>query len=221
MALVDCVECKGVVSDVAAACPHCGHPNPAQGIRLQAFDPADQRIEAAAVPPEVRLFWRVILWATGFFVLGVFVDTGVEAAGIGISGDWIGWSSDYRSSWFSVLLPYATAALGAFIGLARRRGDTWGPFAYISLGLSLVLATGIGVVLLGAAEEAARGGARHPRCTINNDQYAADYDLHRPPGRMGVLRRAASRGSGSRFLSRGGSAVRPMELLPGELPGSH
>lgn len=127
MALVECVECSGVVSEVAAACPHCGHPNPAKGTSPSASNPPDQRNEVTAVPtvveaPKARPFWPVVLWAIGFFVLGVFVNAGIEAAGIAISGDFFGWSDTYRSSWFRVLMPYATAAIGAFIGLARRRG---------------------------------------------------------------------------------------------------
>lgn len=159
MALVECVECKGVVSDVATACPHCGHPNPAQSTIPQTSNSPDQRNEVTAEPPEEetlgpRPVWPVVLWAIGFFVLGVVVNAGIEAAGIALSGDFFGWSDTYRSSWFRVLLPYATAAIGVFIGLARRRRGTSGPFGYISLGLSLVLATGVGVVLVGASEAA-------------------------------------------------------------------
>jgi hypothetical protein len=161
MSLVECLECGGVVSDAASTCPHCGHPSPARSTGSGAPLTPDRRSQASEVgkpevlTPEARAFWSVGLWTVGFFILGVAVNAGIEAAGIAASGDF-GWSTTYRSSWFRVLVPYVTAAIGALIGLARRRGGTRGPFGYVSLGLSLVLAMGIGMVLVGAAKETAR-----------------------------------------------------------------
>lgn len=156
MSLVECVECSGVVSQEAAACPHCGHPNPAaRGTGKPESSPADQHDEVTEAPRR-RPLLPVVLWVLGFFVIGVALNGAVEAAGIAISGNF-DWGYSYRPTWFRVLVPYAVAAIGGFIGLARQKRGTRHPFGYISLGLSLVLAGGIGLVLMGVANEAGPG----------------------------------------------------------------
>lgn len=43
MALINCVECGKQMSDQAAACPHCGHPNPAFAEPEAAPETADEQ----------------------------------------------------------------------------------------------------------------------------------------------------------------------------------
>ncbi|WP_222929016.1 hypothetical protein [Synechococcus sp. TAK9802] len=43
MALINCVECEKQLSDQAAACPHCGHPNPAFAETKAAPETADEQ----------------------------------------------------------------------------------------------------------------------------------------------------------------------------------
>ena len=43
MALINCVECGKQMSDQAAACPHCGHPNPALAEPKAAPETADEQ----------------------------------------------------------------------------------------------------------------------------------------------------------------------------------
>lgn len=156
MALVECSECRGVVSEAAAACPHCGHPNPAVVDGTQAHPTQlndDTTRNGQASKPKTKALWPVLLWAVGFFVLGVGVNVAIEAAGIAISADYA-WSHTYRSSWMRVLVPYTTAGVGGLIGLARRNRGTRGVYGYVSAGLTLVLATGIAVVLIHTAQRA-------------------------------------------------------------------
>lgn len=157
MVLTDCVECDGLVSDAAAACPHCGHPAPASSNEIQ---PAQATATTTQAPAASGPIWRVFLWAIGFFVLGVLLNGLVEAAGIWASDDFIR-SNVYRGSWVWLLVPYALASVGLFIGLARRHRGGPNPYRWLATALTIAVVAGIAVVLVAAASsEASAGDAR-------------------------------------------------------------
>lgn len=155
MALVECSECRGVVSEAAAACPHCGHPNPAvvDGTQAHPTQLGDDTTRDRKESKPKKAFWPVLRWAVGFFVLGVGVNVAIEAAGIAISADYA-WSQTYRSSWIRVLVPYTTAGVGGLVGLGRRSRGTREAYVYLSAGLTLFLATGIAVAMIHGAQGA-------------------------------------------------------------------
>lgn len=160
MALVECRECGGVVSDAASTCPHCGYPNPSQGTRPEVSEAHRKSKETPVVSePEARRFWPVVLWGIGFFVLGVAVNAGIEAGGIALSGDFSRWSDTYRSSWFWRLLPYGIGTVGVLIGLARRRAGNTGRYRWLSVGLAGALAIGIAAALLSASAQGSEDSA--------------------------------------------------------------
>jgi hypothetical protein len=75
MALVECPECRGQVSDAAAACPHCGHPVAKTAVEKQ---PASKRKKNSGCG------WALLLIGVGF----VFAILGAETKPTqpGISG---------------------------------------------------------------------------------------------------------------------------------------
>ncbi|HVZ49704.1 MAG TPA: hypothetical protein VG916_13045 [Gemmatimonadaceae bacterium] len=57
--MTKCTECQGVVSEQAAACPHCGHPWPSAAVQTARF--------------ERRTQWQIIIGLPiVFLVLGMF-----------------------------------------------------------------------------------------------------------------------------------------------------
>lgn len=155
MALVECVECGGTVSNAAASCPHCGHPEPggATGTGLPTPDTRTPKAEYREVQTHqaTRPIWPIFIWAVGGFIVGVLVNALIETAGIALSGDF-SWGLVYklRWNWIRVLLPYTVSGIGTSIGLARRKkgdGDNYKAITYI---LGTLALAGVGVVLYGA-----------------------------------------------------------------------
>jgi hypothetical protein len=88
----------------------------------------------------------ILLWTLGGFVVGVLANSAIEAAGIALSGDF-DWGFTSRPTWFRVLVPYASAVLGALIGIALSKRDSTNIYKRLAFGLSAVMAVAIGVVL--------------------------------------------------------------------------
>ena len=156
MALTECIECGGKVSDAASSCPHCGHPNPGRSTdsdvsKLSQESDSDVSNSVESEQVAVRPLWPVFLWTVGGFAFGTIVNALIEAAGIVVSGDFFGFPNVYRGSWFWRLLPYGFAVLGAFVGLARKKRDTKNPYKTLALALFAVMAVGVGAVLYNAS----------------------------------------------------------------------
>jgi len=62
MALIQCAECNGAVSDAASACPHCGAP-----VKASSVSPVQQQ---AAAPGTLSWFWAFAIVIA--FVAAIF-----------------------------------------------------------------------------------------------------------------------------------------------------
>lgn len=60
MAVFNCPECQGTVSDKAPACPHCGAPKPVPASSIKAETPAE---EAKPAAPKGPVYWTLMLLA--------------------------------------------------------------------------------------------------------------------------------------------------------------
>lgn len=149
MALTECIECGGLVSDAASSCPHCGHPEPTAFVGQTSTQEEPDSDSRATVEVQNRPTWPVFLWTVGFWLGGTLVNAAVVAAGIVITNQW-GFGSAYESSWFRVLLPYALAAVGLFIGLARRQRGERNPYKALALASAAVVVVGVGILLVSA-----------------------------------------------------------------------
>jgi hypothetical protein len=69
MALISCSECRGQVSDKAAACPHCGAP-----VTFVAVEP--QPVPVQIVKPKSNLIWWVL--GTPVALFAVFLVIGAR-----------------------------------------------------------------------------------------------------------------------------------------------
>jgi hypothetical protein len=114
----------------------------------------DAETKQAESPERVRpgpSWWIVALFAGVGFGFGIVLDVVAGIITIWVAGDLFS-DVDYDSHWISVLVPYLTAAAFAFGTLARRKGGYAPTYRRITLVLSLICVTGIGLAVYQVAD---------------------------------------------------------------------
>lgn len=102
-----------------------------------------------------RLWLVAIPWAVGGFVVGVFVNGGLEAAAIGLSGDWM---YNYRETWMWSLFPYTFAIFSVSVGLLiADRDHPRSRNQWLKVGAAFIAVLVPAAITLDAAGNRARG----------------------------------------------------------------
>ena len=111
MALIDCYECNRLISDLAAACPHCGAPSKSQP------DPAKSATPTAPIAegenPGVSAFVGALV---GLFLGGTLVVLGCDMK-----------LDDSTRLTFVLLAAAPFGIIGAIVGWALGRGSPTSP----------------------------------------------------------------------------------------------